>query len=278
MGSVDGATCADRTIDRQAHTRAAAVARHGTDSATIAGTAGAPATAQTRAARSTARRILILARPLGRRSCVNVNPELRSRASASRSSAVSFFTRRRSSQDFLLEFRRPQVRHVEAHHDLRCLVEPPTGRRARDPEVRGDGHVPGALDEIPKPVVVALLRASHADDHRPFAHAAQLLEDMRAVRRREMVRRVTTTRAGRCRMSVETARRLTSDRLDLREESRVPRLARLHGQGRVGSFPRAGEYDAHPSGCSPKPVVERIRECKARELSRACGSGPRLRP
>jgi hypothetical protein len=47
-------------------------------------------------ARSTARRILILARPLGRRSCVKVNPELRSTARASRSSAVSFFTRRRS--------------------------------------------------------------------------------------------------------------------------------------------------------------------------------------
>jgi len=48
MWSVDRATCADRTTDRQAHTRAAAVARHGTDSATIAGTAGPSATAHTR--------------------------------------------------------------------------------------------------------------------------------------------------------------------------------------------------------------------------------------
>jgi hypothetical protein len=47
-------------------------------------------------ARFTARRILILARPSGRRSCVSENPELRSRARASRSSAVSFLTRRRS--------------------------------------------------------------------------------------------------------------------------------------------------------------------------------------
>ena len=62
-------------------------------------------------------------------------------------------------QDFVLEFRRPQVRHVQAHHDLRCLAESPTGRRARDSEVRGNGHVSCALDEIPKPVVVALLRA-----------------------------------------------------------------------------------------------------------------------
>jgi hypothetical protein len=41
--------------------------------------------------------------------------------------------------------------------------------------------IPGALDEIPKPVVVALLRAPrgrHGDDHRPFARAAQLLKDM----------------------------------------------------------------------------------------------------
>src|SRR5262249_12371107 len=37
--------------------------------------------------------------------------------------------------------------------------EPATGRRARNPDIRGDGHVPGAADEIPKPMVVALLRA-----------------------------------------------------------------------------------------------------------------------
>jgi hypothetical protein len=35
---------------------------------------------------------------VGRRSCVNVNPELRSRVSARRRSAVSFLTRRRSSR------------------------------------------------------------------------------------------------------------------------------------------------------------------------------------
>ena len=47
-------------------------------------------------ARSTARRIRVLSRPSGRRSCVKVNPELRSRAR--RSSALSFLTRRRSSR------------------------------------------------------------------------------------------------------------------------------------------------------------------------------------
>jgi hypothetical protein len=53
------------------------------------------------------------------------------------------------------------------------------------------------LDEISKPVFVALLRADrsrHRDDHRPFAHAAQLLEAMRGVRRPEMVRRDDNSR------------------------------------------------------------------------------------
>src|SRR5688572_27502857 len=51
-------------------------------------------------------------------------------------------------------------------------------------------------------MVIAQLRAwfgRHPDDHRPFAHAAQLLEDDKGVRQR------TTTRAGKCRMSERTA-------------------------------------------------------------------------
>jgi len=71
-------------------------------------------------------------------------------------------------QDFLLKFQGLQVRYVHAYREPRCLAEPATGRRARNPEIRGDGHVPGAVDEIPKPVVVALLRAPrsrHEDDH-----------------------------------------------------------------------------------------------------------------
>jgi hypothetical protein len=62
-------------------------------------------------------------------------------------------------QDFLVEGRRTEVRHVQAHHGLRCLADPSLGRRTRDAEIRGDRHVPGPLDEIPKPVVVATLRA-----------------------------------------------------------------------------------------------------------------------
>jgi hypothetical protein len=43
----------------------------------------------------------------------------------------------------------------------------PRAVRARDPEIRGDSQVPGALDEIPEPMVIALLlrpgRGPHAD-------------------------------------------------------------------------------------------------------------------
>jgi len=150
-------TYGDRTTDRRAYTCSAAGARHGIDSATIAGTAGAPA----KEGESEPKQC----------------PEL--------------FHASLELQDLLLEFRRPQVCHVQAHHGLRCLAEPPTGGRARDSEVRGNGHVPGPLDEIPKPVVVALLRAPrgrHEDDHgairsrrsTPQGHCG-------AIRRHEMV-------------------------------------------------------------------------------------------
>jgi hypothetical protein len=49
--------------------------------------------------------------------------------------------------DLLLEFGCPQVRHVQGDDDLRGLAEPATGRRARNPEIHGDGHVRGAADE-----------------------------------------------------------------------------------------------------------------------------------
>src|SRR5262249_9542179 len=55
-----------------------------------------------------------------------------------------------------------------ADHDHRRLAEPSTGRRARDAEIRRDRDVSGALDEIPKPVIVALLmpsRRRHGDNH-----------------------------------------------------------------------------------------------------------------
>jgi hypothetical protein len=107
----------------------------------------------------------------------------------------------------VLEFGVPaaQVRHVQADHDLRCPAEPATGRRARNPEIRGDGDVPRALDKIPKPVVVVLLRAPrscHADDHRRFVHAAQPLDDIANGPPPSDGHPLTTTRAEKCRMSL----------------------------------------------------------------------------
>lgn len=72
-----------------------------------------------------------------------------------------------------------EVRQLQSDHDRRRRAEPPSRRRARATEIRGDGQVPGAWDKIPEPRVIAWLRAGggrHADDHRPFAEAAQLLK------------------------------------------------------------------------------------------------------
>ena len=58
----------------------------------------------------------------------------------------------------------------------------------------------------PESMVIALLRAGrgrHAGDHRPFAHAAQLLNDDAG-----SSVGVTTTRARKCKLSVGTARRI----------------------------------------------------------------------
>ena len=154
-------------------------------------------------ARSTARRILILACPSGRRSSVNVNPELRSRARASRRRAASFFRRRRSSRTSW--WSSDALRSVTSRLTTIVGVLPshPRAVERGTPSIRGDGHIPRVLDEIPKPVVVALLRAGrggHGNDHRPFPHAAQLIED-------EWERpRSDDNSRGKVRMSVGTAR------------------------------------------------------------------------
>ena len=138
-------------------------------------------------AQSTARRIRILARPSGRRSPLRLNPEVRNRARASRRSAVSFFTRRRSFSTSC--WSSEALKFVTSRLTTTVgAAKPPARRRARDSEVGGDGHVPGALDETPKPVIVALLRAGrgrHGHDHRPFPHGAQLLETTGGVHRRD---------------------------------------------------------------------------------------------
>jgi hypothetical protein len=91
----------------------------------------------------------------------------------------------------------------------------------RDAEVRGHGHVSGAVDEMPKPVVVALLRTArgrHGPDHRPLPLVVQLLENVGSVRR------VTTTRR-KVRKSVRTAQ------LDALVDARF--LRRTRGAGYV---------------------------------------------
>jgi hypothetical protein len=48
---------------------------------------------------------------------------------------------------------------IMSMHRAEIPARTSTCRRARDAEVPGDGHVAGALDDIPKPVVVAVLGA-----------------------------------------------------------------------------------------------------------------------
>src|ERR1700676_979127 len=70
--------------------------------------------------------------------------------------------------------------HIQRDHNRRRRAQPATRRRARDAEVRGEDHVSGAVDEVLKPVVIALLRTArgrHGPDHRPLPPAAQLLEN-----------------------------------------------------------------------------------------------------
>src|SRR5262245_52958741 len=110
--------------------------------------------------------------------------------------------------DLLLEFGCLQFRHVQADNDRRCLAEPATGRRTRNPEIRGDGHVPGVADELSKPVVVALLPAprSRHEDESSTVRSRRSTSRRHCEPRRETAAAVTTTRAGRCRMSVRIAR------------------------------------------------------------------------
>jgi hypothetical protein len=72
---------------------------------------------------------------------------------------VSFFTRRRSSRTscwssdaFRFVTSRPTT-------TFGALPSHPRAVERGPPEIRRDSHVLGALDEISKPVVVALLRA-----------------------------------------------------------------------------------------------------------------------
>lgn len=180
-----------------------------------------------------------------------MNPELRSRASASRSSAVSVFTRRRSFR--ISSWSSGAVRSVTSRltTTFRCLLKPPTGRRARNP-APWRGSRPGALDEILKPMVAALLRASrgrHGDDHRPFPHAAHLLGIWRGVRDLRWSAAMTTTRpegaeCSECRRIASWSGRPSpgSSRRGLGRTGSVPRQRRSR---RMGSVAPAGDAQDH---------------------------------
>ena len=57
-------------------------------------------------------------------------------------------------QDLLSKLRLCEIGTIQTDDGRRRRAQPPTRRRARDAEVRGEGHVAGAADEIAKPMVI----------------------------------------------------------------------------------------------------------------------------
>ena len=87
---------------------------------------------------------------------------------------MSFWTGRPQLQNFLSELGRREVRHIQAHHKPSAPRPASRAPSTRDSEARGDRHIAAAVYEIPKAVVVALLRAGrrrHGHDPPSFHHA-----------------------------------------------------------------------------------------------------------
>ena len=131
-------------------------------------------------------------------------------------------------QDLLPQFWFCEVCHIKTDDDRGSGAEPPPCRRARDTQVRGNSQVSGASDEIPEPMVVALLRARgspHLDDRRSFARPDQILEDLAGSTGVRRPPPATTTRAQRaecpCRQLAGLSRR-------------TPRAARRQSGGASG--------------------------------------------
>ena len=92
------------------------------------------------------------------------------------STAVSFWTHRLSMSPWV--WGSSSVRSATSGLTTTVRVgvaEPPACRRPRDPTIRGDGHIPGASDELPKPAAGALLRTRREDgmDHPPRTGGSQ---------------------------------------------------------------------------------------------------------
>ena len=101
---------------------------------------------------------------------------------------MSFRTRRRSLTTSCRSS--GSVSSVTSRQTTTVGVSPSDPRsRARHSHVRRHCHVPRALDEIPKPVVVASLQpgdAWHGNDHRRFRHTAlNSSRTIRGMRRRD---------------------------------------------------------------------------------------------
>ena len=106
------------------------------------------------------------------------------------------------------------------------------GPSSEGPRIRGDGHVAGALDEIPKPVIVALLRAAVVVMGMIIGRSLTPLNSSRTV---QASAGATTTRAGKCGMPVRTAPR--SIRLDASAKWTVVAHDSNHTRGRGDSPP-----------------------------------------
>src|SRR5262249_11126494 len=112
-------------------------------------------------------------------------------------------------QGFFLALHCLQGLNVHAVPDSLCLSEAAPAGRARNPEIRGDCHVSSVVDEMAKPVVVALLRAPrsrHADIIRRSLTPLNSEDNVGGPPTR-LAASVTTTRAVSSRMSARTARR-----------------------------------------------------------------------
>jgi hypothetical protein len=184
-------------------------------------------------------------------------------------------------QDLLSKFRLRHVAAIQTDHDRRRRVEPPTRRRPRNPEIGGNGQVPGALDKIPEPMVIALLRARrghHEEDHRSSAHILAATPQGGC----GTSLGVTTARATKCKMSAGTARRNVcpprGGKQDVRVEENAVGVQREFGARcgiESGSMPssftaaRASRYSAAVTALFRRNSAFRAEEYRSARATRA---------
>ena len=109
-----------------------------------------------------------------------------------------------------------EVRNIERDHNRLRRAKPPARRGPRNAQVRRDGDVPGALDEISEVVIVALLGAA-GGRHGKGSSAGRSRRLNSSTRWAASVG-VATTRAAKCKMSVRTAPRPVSGCARMRDQ------------------------------------------------------------